>query len=55
MREVVDLTQEEIDTIVQGFEEYHRDYNNWRALQDNLISEFTTAFKIYRRDDRYEK
>lgn len=55
MREVVYLTQDEIDTIVQGFDENHRDDNNWRALQDSLISEFTTAFKIYRRDDRYEK
>lgn len=50
MRKIIYLTQDEIDKFVQNDLKFtHRDYNNFRAFQDGLITEVTTAFEIYRR------
>lgn len=50
MRKVIELTQDEIDELVQKQGAYKRaEYNNLRALQDGLVSEVKTAFEIIRK------
>ena len=50
MREIIYLTQDEIDEIVQkNVDIYKHDYGRFRAFQDGELSEVTTPFKIYRR------
>jgi hypothetical protein len=52
MREIIYLTQDEIDTLVQTNNDITKaDYCKFRAFQDGDVAEVTTPFKIYRRED----
>lgn len=51
MREIIYLTQNEIDNMIKKMKWYEPLYNSFRALQDGIIDRITTSFKIYYRKD----
>jgi len=49
MREIIEMTQDEIDEKVQNMYAGAHDWSRWRAFQDGLIDKVTTAGEIYTR------
>jgi len=50
MREIIELTQDEIDSLVQAENAFYRaDYNSLRALQDGIVDIVKLPFVIYKR------
>ncbi len=51
MRELIVLTQDEIDEIVKNMPISDKDYNKWRFLQDGEFNEISLSDRIIYRID----